>query len=109
MQQSSQNGGILSKLALHFPRVFSFWGRRSQQEFGSEKENAVPSDEMKSSLSVHEGANRIAPSVADDRFDKYYADMEPAVSNNYSKLSPSRFSLCLILLSYMPVLPLSLS
>lgn len=90
MQQSSQNGGILSKLALHFPRVFSFWGRRGQQEISSEKEDAVSSDEMKSSLNVHEGANRIAPSVVDDRFDKYYAEMEPAVSNN--KLSPSRFS-----------------
>ncbi|WJX21504.1 hypothetical protein P8452_10933 [Trifolium repens] len=91
-QQPSQNGGILSKLALHFPRVFSFWGRQSQQQIVSGKEDAVSSHEMIRSYDSDEGENRITPSIVDQRFDKDYTQLEPDVSNNSSKLSASRDS-----------------
>ncbi|XP_057425050.1 protein ACCUMULATION AND REPLICATION OF CHLOROPLASTS 3, chloroplastic isoform X3 [Lotus japonicus] len=89
VQQPSQSGGLLSRLALHFPHVFSFWGKHNQQQMVTGKENAV-CEEMMGSYDIDEGANKIAPSVMDDRFDKYYEELEPAVSNISSKLSASR-------------------
>jgi hypothetical protein len=100
-QQPSQNGGILSKLALHFPRVFSFWGRQSQQQIVSGKEDAVSSYEMIRSYDSDEGENRITPSIVDQRFDKDYTELEPDVSNNSSKLSASRFPFYLIYIHYL--------
>lgn len=97
VQHSSQKEGILSKLARHFPLVFSFWGRHGQQQVGTEKETAVSSHEMMGSYDIDEGSNRTAPSVIDDRFDKCHEELEPAVSNNSSKLFASRFCLYLTL------------
>ncbi|XP_045831151.1 protein ACCUMULATION AND REPLICATION OF CHLOROPLASTS 3 isoform X2 [Trifolium pratense] len=92
VQQPSQNSGILSKLALHFPRVFSFWGRHSQQQIVYGKEDAVSSHEMIRSHDSDEGENRITPSIVDERSDKHYTELEPDVSNNSSKLSALRDS-----------------
>jgi hypothetical protein len=103
VQQPSQSGGILSKLALHFPLVFGFWGKHSQQQTVSGKEDASSHETMRS-YNVDKGENRIAPSIIDDRFDKHCAELEPNTSNNGSKLSASRFPLYLLSLSYMQFL-----
>ncbi|XP_061364723.1 protein ACCUMULATION AND REPLICATION OF CHLOROPLASTS 3, chloroplastic isoform X2 [Gastrolobium bilobum] len=92
VKQSSQNGGILSRLALHFPLVFSFWGRHVQQQGGPGKENAESPREVMGSYDIDVGANRITPDVIDDNFNKNYVELEPAVSNNSSKFSASRDS-----------------
>ncbi|XP_058768567.1 protein ACCUMULATION AND REPLICATION OF CHLOROPLASTS 3, chloroplastic isoform X3 [Vicia villosa] len=92
VQQPSPNGGILSKLALHFPLVFSFWGRHSVQQNVSGKEDAVSSHEMMRSYSIDERENIVIPSTVNDRFDKQYPELEPDASNNSSKLSVSRDS-----------------
>lgn len=95
VQQPSQSGGILSKLALHFPLVFGFWGKHSQQQIVSVKEDAVSSHETMRSYNIDKGENRIAPSIIDDRFDKHCAELQPDTINNSSKLSASRFPLYL--------------
>ncbi|XP_024627907.1 protein ACCUMULATION AND REPLICATION OF CHLOROPLASTS 3 isoform X2 [Medicago truncatula] len=92
VQQPSQSGGILSKLALHFPLVFGFWGKHSQQQIVSVKEDAVSSHETMRSYNIDKGENRIAPSIIDDRFDKHCAELQPDTINNSSKLSASRDS-----------------
>ncbi|CAL5210142.1 unnamed protein product [Lathyrus oleraceus] len=86
VQPPSQNGGILSKLARHFPLVFSFWGRHSMPQIVPGKEDAVSSHEMMRSYNSDEGESMVIPSTVDDRFDKQFAELEPDVSNNSSKL-----------------------
>lgn len=95
MQRSSQNGGILSRLALHFPLIFSFWGRHNQQQVGTGKQTEVFPHEVMSSDDIDERTNRITSDNIDNNLDKYYE--EPALRNNSSKLPTSRFSLSSLL------------
>jgi len=92
VQRSSQNGGILSRLAMHFPLIFFFWGRHSQQQVGTEKRTEVFPPEMMSSDDVDERTNQIALDGVDSNLDKNCVELEPTMSNN-SKLPASRFSL----------------
>lgn len=59
------------------------------------KEDAVSSHEMMRSYNSDEGESMVIPSTVDDRFDKQFAELEPDVSNNSSKLSVLRFYLYL--------------
>ena len=93
MKQSSQSGGILSRLALYFPRVFSFWGRHNQQQVHTGKESAVSPQEVMGSYEIAEEPNTNATDFIDDNFNGYYEELEPAVSSNSSKLATTRFSL----------------
>lgn len=90
VQRSSQNGGILSRLALHFPLIFSFWGRHNQQQVGTGKQTEVFPHEVMSSDDIDERTNRITSDNIDNNLDKYYE--EPALRNNSSKLPTSRDS-----------------
>lgn len=99
MQRSSQNGGILSRLALHFPLIFSFWGRRNQEEVVTGKQTEVFPPQTMSSNEVDERTNQIASDGIDSNPDKYCEELEPAMSNN-SKLPASRFSDCPRFFSY---------
>lgn len=90
VQRSSQNGGILSRLALHFPLIFSFWGRHNQQQVGTGKQTEVFPHEVMSSDDIDERTNRITSDNIDKNLDKYYE--EPALRNNSSKLPTSRDS-----------------
>ncbi|ESW14824.1 hypothetical protein PHAVU_007G020500 [Phaseolus vulgaris] len=91
VQRSSQNGGILSRLALHFPLIFSFWGRRNQEEVVTGKQTEVFPPQTMSSVEVDERTNQIASDGIDSNPDKYCEELEPAMSNN-SKLPASRDS-----------------
>lgn len=92
MERSSQNGGILSRLALHFPLIFSFWGRHNEQQVVTGKQTEVFPPQMMSSDDVGERTNQIASDGIDSNLDKNCEELEPALSNN-SKLPASRFSL----------------
>lgn len=89
VQRSSQNGGILSRLALHFPHIFSFWGRHNQQQVSTGKQT-----EVMSSDDIDERTNRIASDNIDSNVHKYYEELESAMSINL-KLPASRFYLYL--------------
>ncbi|XP_052730739.1 protein ACCUMULATION AND REPLICATION OF CHLOROPLASTS 3, chloroplastic isoform X1 [Vigna angularis] len=91
VERSSQNGGILSRLAMHFPLIFSFWGRHSQQQVGTGKQTEVFLPEMMSSDDVDEKTNQIASDGIDSNLDKSYEELEPTMSNN-SKFPASRDS-----------------
>ncbi|TKY50766.1 ACCUMULATION AND REPLICATION OF CHLOROPLASTS 3 [Spatholobus suberectus] len=92
VQRSSQNGGILSRLALRFPLIFSFWGRHNQGQVGSRKQTEVFPHEVMSTDDIDERTNRIASDDIDSNLDKYYEELEPAMTNNSSKLPVSRDS-----------------
>ncbi|WVY98761.1 hypothetical protein V8G54_030912 [Vigna mungo] len=91
VQRSSQNGGILSRLAMHFPLIFSFWGRHSQQQVGTGKQAEVFPPEMMSSDDVDERTNQIALDGIDSNLDKNCEELEPTMSKN-SKFPASRDS-----------------
>ncbi|XP_027363321.1 protein ACCUMULATION AND REPLICATION OF CHLOROPLASTS 3 isoform X4 [Abrus precatorius] len=92
VQQSSQNVGLLSRLALHFPLVFSFWGRHNQQQVGTRKENAASPNELMSSYNIDEETNRIDSDVIDGNLNKYYEELEPTMINDILKFPASRDS-----------------
>ncbi|XP_054825456.1 protein ACCUMULATION AND REPLICATION OF CHLOROPLASTS 3, chloroplastic isoform X3 [Prosopis cineraria] len=69
VQQSSLSGGMLSRLARHFP-LFSFWGKHQQQPADTRKEN--------------ESEN--------DKFNKDFESSEPLVSNKTTKSNALRCS-----------------
>ncbi|KAK7280560.1 hypothetical protein RJT34_25624 [Clitoria ternatea] len=90
LQQSSQNGSILSRLALHFPLFFSFWGRRNQQQDGTVTENAVSPHEVMGSYDIDEGTNWVASDVIDGNLNKYHEELGSGMSDNISNLPASR-------------------
>ncbi|XP_029126592.1 protein ACCUMULATION AND REPLICATION OF CHLOROPLASTS 3 isoform X2 [Cajanus cajan] len=92
VQRSSQNVGILSRLAMRFPLIFNFWGRHNQQQVGTGKQTEVFPHEVMSSDDIDKNTNKIATENMDNNLDKYYVELEPPMSNSSSKLSASRDS-----------------
>ena len=94
VQQSSQKGGILSRLVQQIPLVFSFWGRQHQRPTDSRKDNVVemsyPSDVI-GSFDFDEGTNRTATDVMDDNFSDYVEVLKPELCSNNTNLYSSRF------------------
>lgn len=77
---------------MHFPLIFSFWGRHSQQEVGTGKQTEVFPPEMMSCDDVDERTNQIALDGIDSNLDKKCEELEPTMSKN-SKFPALRFSL----------------
>ncbi|KAL2324020.1 hypothetical protein Fmac_023078 [Flemingia macrophylla] len=90
VQRSSQNVGILSRLAMRFPLIFSFWGRHNPQQVDTRKQSEVFPHEVMSYNGIDEKTNTIASANMDSNLDKYNEELEPAMRNNSLKLSASR-------------------
>lgn len=95
VKQSVQSVGILSRLALHFPRLFSFWGTHNQQQVHTGKECAVTPQKVMESYERDEEPNKNAAHFVDGSFNNHNEQLEPRVSSSSSKLATSRFSLYL--------------
>ncbi|KAI9075711.1 hypothetical protein K1719_042327 [Acacia pycnantha] len=94
MQQFSQSGGMLSRLAQHFPLLFSFWGKRQHQPADTGKENSTESishSQVTESYESNDG-DRSASDMIDDKFYKNFESLEPLVSNKTMKSNESRCS-----------------
>ncbi|KAK4264122.1 hypothetical protein QN277_029454 [Acacia crassicarpa] len=94
MQQFSQSGGMLSRLAQHFPLLFSFWGKRQHQPADTGKENSTESishSQVTESYELNDG-DRSASDMIDDKFYKNFESLEPLVSNKNMKSNESRCS-----------------
>ncbi|XP_020987061.1 protein ACCUMULATION AND REPLICATION OF CHLOROPLASTS 3, chloroplastic isoform X3 [Arachis duranensis] len=92
VKQSVQSVGILSRLALHFPRLFSFWGTHNQQQVHTGKECAVTPQKVMESYERDEEPNKNAAHFVDGSFNNHNEQLEPRVSSSSSKLATSRFS-----------------
>ncbi|MED6107547.1 hypothetical protein PIB30_015079 [Stylosanthes scabra] len=91
LKQSVQSVGILSRLALHFPRVFSFWGMHNQQQVHVGKECATSSQKVVESYEMKE-ENRNAAHFVDGSFNNHDEQLKPRVNSSSSKLATLRFS-----------------
>ncbi|MED6161054.1 hypothetical protein PIB30_057142 [Stylosanthes scabra] len=91
LKQSVQSIGILARLALHFPRVFSFWGTHNQQQVHVGKECATSSQKVMESYEMKEESRNAADSV-DGSFSNHDEQLKPRVNSSSSKLATLRFS-----------------
>lgn len=99
MQQFSQSGGILSRLAQHFP-LFNFWGKHQHQPADTGKEKSTESispSQVTEAIEFNDGG-RIASDLIDDKFNKDFESLEPLISNETMKSNESRFLLSLVCL-----------
>ncbi|XP_028752621.1 protein ACCUMULATION AND REPLICATION OF CHLOROPLASTS 3-like isoform X2 [Neltuma alba] len=94
MQQRSQSGGMLSRLAQHFPLLCRFWGGHQNEPADSRKENLTGSIAPSQVTKLYEfnDGDRIASDEIDEKFDKDFESLEPTVGNKTVKSNESRRS-----------------